>query len=278
MFNISDATFIGFSTTFQSESSVIEMVSSSPNQPIQIEYCSFQNLNVSSYGHAGAVFLTNYDSCYRFNDFIKCECLNSENDDAGNAIKGSNGKTNIIHCLISKCAEVKAVAESTVSIRNPEEHTLQYSNFTNNIAQDVQGIIHGCPSVECTSSNRNHIMKFCHIENSKGYRAVYLALGDMFNTNIIKYEGSYLLDSIDSIINCCFFEITVKSKELGTNKLDNCLSDNIWFNESTTEITLIALINNARWKKSDPTCRNVRSLQTNFVALFAVELIFLHID
>lgn len=246
MFYLLKTEFIDFNV----KEATIDMYSSIANQQITVSYCIFQNLSVSSSGKAGAIFLSYFDSFLMYNNFIKCKCSNSVNNDAGNAIKSSYGNPNISHCLVDKCSEIKAYAESPVYVNSPTSLIAINSNFTNNIAQDTSSVI-GSPSIECKGGKGNNLMEFCHVNDGKGHRAICYGFGRVLNTNIVKFEGRYILAEVNFASHCCFFENSLKNTFLDCKTIENCFTDNQNINKTTTVETKIFLIKNACWKKNE---------------------------
>ena len=214
-------------------------------------------MTTSASSHAGAIHLTSFQSEMRYINFIKCVCQNSEENDAGNAIKVSNDSSNIAHCLINRCPSDVAMGESAISARDTTYISIANSNFTKNVAQNSQGH-YGSPSVECTSSSANNTMKYSHIEDCTGCRVIYYSYGNVSNTNIISFSGVTLLERIDIVNNCCFFLNTIDTNFHLVNIIKNCLADDERLNKSTTAFTLWILNANTLWRNSNhwATCAN----------------------
>ena len=270
MFRISCSIYEDFTLN----AAAIEMDSSPAHMSILIEYCIFHNMTTSASSHAGAIHLAHFQSEMRYINFIECVCENSEENDAGNAIKVSGDSSNIAHCLIFRCPGDVARGESAISSRDTTYVSIANSNFTKNVAQNSEGH-YGSPSVECTSSSANNTMKYSHIEDSKGSRAIYYSYGNVSNTNIIGFSGLKLLGQIDIVNNCCFFNNSVDINFSKVNIIKNCLTDDERFNESTTAFTLWVLSTNALWSTGSRrlTCANQRKCRLCLASLLLIAAI-----
>lgn len=264
--------FLVYGCNFFNLSANIEICSfkGSTESHAEISNCCFRNLISSSSGHASSIYLTKLHSKIQKCLFDSCKCSNSVDDNGANAIYQTNYNIMLYMSTITKCCESNPQCDTAVYVYSADESNISNINFTQNCGAKGKSNGYGSSEVEqylVTKVNVNYVSSV----SGSADRAFLMSNGLFQNSNIIKFNGASLLDTIKKAIHCCFFNNKISSYP--SIPMENCISDDTKLSATITIFNTLEIEYGNRYCIVDKANINTNKIVKGTVIVQALNLV-----
>lgn len=256
---------------FGNLSSVIEICTfrGSTESYAEISNCCFEKLTSSSSGHASAIFFKKIHSKIQKCLFDSCKCNNQAENNGANAIYHTNYEFILLLNSVSKCCEGKSLCDTAIYVYDATRSSISYDNFTlNNGAFKKSNL--GSAEVEQYLVT-NVVVDYVSSISGSADRAFLMSNGIIQNSNIVKFKGKKLIETVKKAIHCCFFDNEVSSYP--TIPMENCISDDQKLSATITVFSTLEINFGNRICNLDKRLVNTNQVSKSTVIMCVFQLI-----